>query len=159
MFFSTARCSSSRNSLRGIHSPSPVHILHITVLPPALMVFFGSKRSQEAMKSKEKGVMIKKNSLEKKLLKLYLSNDIHSDLNAQPGHQNYIKAQRSHLDRHKASWNQIPIQSLIATWHGSSSHHRQIAYLSTWINTSDSVYRAVRSDRLLFWRYISYGFK
>ena len=27
LFFSTARCSNSRNSLRGIHSPSPVHIL------------------------------------------------------------------------------------------------------------------------------------
>ena len=51
---------------------------------------FGSKRSQEAKKSKEQGVMIKKNSLEKKLPKLYLSNDIHSDLNAQPGHQDYI---------------------------------------------------------------------
>ena len=42
--FSTARCSSSRNSLRGItHSPThPVHIL-VAVLPPALMVFFYKK--------------------------------------------------------------------------------------------------------------------
>ena len=41
IFISTARCSSSRNSLRGItHSPThPVHIL-VAVLPPALMVFF-----------------------------------------------------------------------------------------------------------------------
>ena len=39
--FSTARCSSSRNSLRGItHSITHSHILHIAVLPPALMVFF-----------------------------------------------------------------------------------------------------------------------
>ena len=39
-FFSTARCSSSRNSLRGItHSITHSHILHIAVLPPALMVF------------------------------------------------------------------------------------------------------------------------
>ena len=39
-FFSTARCSSSRNSLRGIHpSIHPVDIL-VAVLPPALMVFF-----------------------------------------------------------------------------------------------------------------------
>ena len=38
--FSTARCSSSRNSVRGIHSIThhPVHIL-VAVLPPALMVF------------------------------------------------------------------------------------------------------------------------
>ena len=40
-FVSTARYSSSRNSLRGIHpSIHPVDILHIAVLPPALMVFF-----------------------------------------------------------------------------------------------------------------------
>ena len=41
IFISTARCSSSRNSLRGItHSPThPVHIL-VAVLPPALMVLF-----------------------------------------------------------------------------------------------------------------------
>ena len=41
--FSTARCSSSRNSLRGIHSIThhPVHIL-VAVLPPALMVFLNS---------------------------------------------------------------------------------------------------------------------
>ena len=40
--FSTARCSSSRNSLRGIHpSIHPVDIL-VAVLPPALMVFFTS---------------------------------------------------------------------------------------------------------------------
>ena len=40
VIFSTARCSSSRNSLRGIHSIThhPVHIL-VAVLPPALMVF------------------------------------------------------------------------------------------------------------------------
>ena len=39
--FSTARCPSSHNSLRGIHSIThhPVHIL-VAVLPPALMVFF-----------------------------------------------------------------------------------------------------------------------
>ena len=38
-FFSTARCSSSRNSLRGItHSITHSHIL-VAVLPPALMVF------------------------------------------------------------------------------------------------------------------------
>ena len=39
-FVSTARCSSSRNSLRDItYSPThPVHIL-VAVLPPALMVF------------------------------------------------------------------------------------------------------------------------
>ena len=41
MFFSTARCSSIRNSLRGItHSITHSHILHIAVLPPAFMVFF-----------------------------------------------------------------------------------------------------------------------
>ena len=41
IFISTARCSSSRNSLRGItHSITHSHILHIAVLPPALMVFF-----------------------------------------------------------------------------------------------------------------------
>ena len=45
IFISTARCSSSRNSLRGItHSPThPVHIL-VAVLPPALMVFLGFER-------------------------------------------------------------------------------------------------------------------
>ena len=42
--FSTARCSISRNSLRGItHSIIHSHILHIAVLPPALMVFFTFK--------------------------------------------------------------------------------------------------------------------
>ena len=82
--------------------------------------FFGSKRSQEAMKSKEKGVMIKKNSLEKKLLKLYLSNDIHSDLNAQPGHQNYIKAQLSHLGTRPREIKYLFKASLL---HDMALHH------------------------------------
>ena len=34
----TTRCSSSRNSLRGIRHPVQSNILHIAVLPPALIV-------------------------------------------------------------------------------------------------------------------------
>ena len=50
--FSTASCSSSRNSLNGIHSIThhPVHIL-VAVLPPALMVFFDLQNSNGSYES------------------------------------------------------------------------------------------------------------